>query len=247
MSVAEVLENQSSPTRLFITCEHADNVIPDRFDLSESDRELLDTHWAWDLGAGALVREIAQLEDAPAVLSRVSRLVCDPNRGLDQDNLFRTHALDQPVALNTDLDDKEIERRLELYHDGFHRVVERRLARAVARNPDLFLLSVHTFTPQLGDDVRDVEVGLLFDNYPDYIDPLADAMRERGFETAINEPYSGWEGLIYSVERHAHEHDLRYLEIEVRNDLLDTPEAIASTAEHVHSALDETVLRTPRR
>jgi predicted N-formylglutamate amidohydrolase len=244
--IAEVVENETPPTRLFVTCEHAGNHVPDSFDLEPYDHKLLETHWGWDLGAEAFTRALSTLEDAPAVLSRISRLVCDPNRGMHQDNLFRTHVHDRPVPLNDTLDEDEIEHRLETYHDGYHRVVEQRLARAVERNPDLFLLSVHTFTPELGDDVRDMEIGLLFDDYPHYIDRMADGLRDRGFETAINEPYSGWDGLIYSVERHAREHDLRYLEIEIRNDLLETDEQVAAIAREIHGALDEAVLRPPR-
>ena len=46
-----------------------------------------------------------------------------------------------------------------------------------------------------------------------------------GFLVALNEPYSGREGLIYAAERHAGTHGRRALELEVRQDLATDPSA----------------------
>ena len=54
---------------------------------------------------------------------------------------------------------------------------------------------------------------------------LLDALRRAsGATVAPNEPWSGMKGLIYSVARHGAVHQVPYLEIEVRDDLLTGPE-----------------------
>jgi len=61
------------------TCEHATNELPE-WTPEPEDRALLADHWGWDVGAADLTRALAELTGSCAVLSRFSRLVCDPNR-----------------------------------------------------------------------------------------------------------------------------------------------------------------------
>lgn len=241
----EVLENESSLSRLMLICEHASNHVPATYDISEADRARLDDHWGWDPGAEQLVRRLAELEDAPAVLSRFSRLLCDPNRRLDEEELIRTHALGTPLDLNAELDDHEIQRRLATFYHPYHETVDRRLERAVDANSEIFLLSIHTFTPQLGDERREMELGLLFDEQQPYVHDVADALRDEGFDPALNAPYSGKDGLMYSVRRHGSAHEVDHLELEVRNDLLTSAEDVEAIARPLHRALDATVLDGP--
>jgi predicted N-formylglutamate amidohydrolase len=64
-------------SRLVFTCEHASAELPEPWTWPEEDRWLVDTHWASDLGAAAFTRRVAGLMNAPAVLSRFSRLLID--------------------------------------------------------------------------------------------------------------------------------------------------------------------------
>ena len=61
----------------------------------------------------------------------------------------------------------------------------------------LSLCSIHSFTPVYRGCVRDVEVGVLFDAHDAHAEELAAALSEQGFTTALNEPYSGKDGLIW--------------------------------------------------
>ncbi len=58
-----------------------------------------------------------------------------------------------------------------------------------------------------------------------------------GFAVELNAPYSGFDGLIYSARRHGLEHGIEYLELEVRQDLIDTPAAAERVGLRIARAL----------
>lgn len=208
------LEGAAS-SAVFLTCEHASERIPHPTVWHPEDDWLAGTHWAFDLGAEAIVRALSASLDAPAVLAAFSRLVCDPNRDEHEPSLFRDVAEGRPVRLNTTLADAERLRRLDAYHRPFHGAVDRALALSAAK----VLLSVHTFTPVYEGNARAMEVGVLFDEEEELALHMARVLRDAGFVVALNEPYSGRDGLIYSAARHAAKHGRRALELEVRQDL----------------------------
>jgi predicted N-formylglutamate amidohydrolase len=210
--------------RIFLTCEHASERLPDGYAWPAADERLVGTHWAFDPGAAAITSELAERLRAPAVLSRFSRLLVDPNRPDSSDTLFRTEAEGAPVELNRVLDEAERTRRLERFHRPYHDAIHRRLGLHAAAG---IVFSVHTFTPVYEGQVRQVEVGVLFDTQDALALDAAAAIRDAGFVTALNEPYSGKAGLIYSAERHAGAHGRKALELEVRQDLAVRPEVRA--------------------
>ena len=70
-----------------IICDHASNAIPPGYGALGLPRGALDRHIAYDIGAAEVTRALAAQLGAPAVLSTYSRLVIDPNRGLDDPTL----------------------------------------------------------------------------------------------------------------------------------------------------------------
>lgn len=208
---------------VFLTCEHASERLPDGYAWPAGDERLVGTHWAFDLGAAEIVRELAEALRAPAVLSRFSRLLVDPNRPEGADTLFRAQAEGAPVELNRNLDDEERTRRLDRLHRPYHDAIHQRLPGHRAA----VLFSIHTFTPVYEGNVRQVEVGVLFDTQEELAARVARAIHAAGFVTRLNEPYSGREGLIYAAEHHAQAHGRKALELEVRQDLAVRPEVRA--------------------
>ena len=205
------------PSALVLSCEHASVRLPDGWSWPAEDRWLLEQHWSHDIGAAALTREIARAAAAPAVLAGFSRLLVDPNRPLDSDTLFRAHADDRPVHLNRHVDADDRKRR-EAYWHGYHQQVA-----AMAAGPGAeVIFAVHSFTPSYEGAARSFEIGVLFDEEEALATELAAALSPFA-STRLNEPYSGKEGLIYAADRHAREHGLRAIEIEVRQDRIIDP------------------------
>lgn len=204
---------------VLITCEHASERLPAPWAWSARDRRLVGTHWAFDLGAADLAREYAELVGAVAVLSRFTRLLADPNRPEGSPTLFREFAEGEPVELNQSIDPAEREIRLDGYYRPFHAAVDREVA--ASRAP--ILLAMHTFTPLYEGSPRTLEIGVLFDDEEALAMRMVDALAGAGLRVAPNEPYSGREGLIHVVDRHARTHARRAIEIEVRQDIAVDP------------------------
>ena len=209
----------STDAPAFLTCEHASNRFVDAFQLEGDDARLAITHWAFDPGAEEITRDLAQALDAPAVLARFSRLIVDPNRPLDAPTLFRDIADNLPILFNLELDDDERRTRIDRFYTPYHEAIGRELARS--RAPIVF--PIHTFTDDYQGERRSMEVGVLFDEEEALAEELRAALAAAGFVVAMNEPWSGKDGLIYSADRHARRHGRKALEIEARQDCAMDP------------------------
>lgn len=215
--VEVVTGGRASP--FLLTCEHASERFPEPWRLPEQDLWLKGTHWAFDLGAADLTRELAAALGATAVLSRFSRLLADPNRDEGASDLFLERAEGRGVALNQAIDLGERERRLSRLWRPYHDAVGRSVASARAE----IVLAIHSFTPVFQGEPRAVELGVLFDEEAALAERLRAALAPTGFEVRMNEPYSGRAGLIYCAKRHAVAHGRRAIELEVRQDLAVEP------------------------
>jgi len=213
-AVERVVASSASPA-LVLCCEHASQRLPDGWSWPAQDAWLLGSHWAYDLGAAELTRELAVAFGASAVLARFTRLLVDANRPVESDTLFRQKAEGRVIALNHELSDEDRARRMRYWRD-YH--IE--LDQAAQGSPARVLMAVHSFTESYHGESRDhVEVGVLFDRDDALAERVAAHIEQSGVKVRLNEPYSGKQGLIYSVDRHARASGNRAIEIEVRQDL----------------------------
>src|SRR5688572_28315095 len=102
---------------LILLCDHATNAIPESYgSLGLSDGEL-ERHIAYDIGAGSVTRHLAGKLGSPAILTRFSRLLIDPNRGLDDPTLVMRISDGAVIPGNRHLDADERERRVRRYYE----------------------------------------------------------------------------------------------------------------------------------
>lgn len=217
-----------------VSCEHASERLPAPWRWPEEDAWLRGSHWAYDPGAAELAREVASALGATAVLSRFSRLLADPNREEHDPELFRVRAEGRDVQLNRHIDAVDRERRL-----GYWRAYHDALGERIRASESPIVLSMHTFTPVYEGQVRELEIGVLFDAEEELAGRVGEAIAGAGFIVRMNEPYSGRGGLIYSAERHARAHGRRALELEVRQDLA----VLADVRQRVIRAVSAVLLR----
>src|SRR6056297_2616645 len=143
-----------------VACDHASNRVPPEtcggsLGLPEAE---MGRHIAYDVGAAGVSRHLADLLGAPAILSRFSRLVIDPNRGEDDPTLIMKLYDGTIVPRNRQIDEIERTRRLTAYYRPYHAAY----ADLAARRPDTIIVAVHSFTPRLnGRQPRPWHVGLL--------------------------------------------------------------------------------------
>ncbi len=230
----EVIVEGAGDSPIVLCCEHASNALPSAYEWGE-DRWLQNTHWAWDPGAAEVVRELARHYEARAVLANFSRLVIDPNRPLFSQTLFRDRAEGRVVHLNDGISDIERGRRVldwwKPYHDALDAVT--------GALPAKVLVSMHSFTPVYEGDVREVEIGVLFDQSEAFAMEVMRSMATTGFEVRANEPYSGRGGMMFSCYQHAADHGLEALELELRQDLLADPSTRDRIVKAIITALDD--------
>jgi predicted N-formylglutamate amidohydrolase len=243
-AAAEIVGDRHHTRRLVISCEHASNAVPEPLVTTDTDRQWLDTHWGWDIGAAQLTRELVARKSCCAVLARFSRLVCDANRDADDLTFVRRDITGVPLGFNQGVDASELQRRIDSYHTPYHALLDDCLRERVARGGDVVLFSVHSFTPVFEGQKRDMEMGILFDRYEPIAHRFAGHLRNVGFKTALNEPYSGKDGMMYAMSLHGQRHNVVYLELEVRQDLLGTPEDIVDVADRLCDALTARQVRT---
>lgn len=222
---------------LLLTCEHASNRVPAPLRTTASDRFWLHTHWAVDIGARTLTRELARRTGSSAVLARFSRLVCDANRPPGHRDFARSEVDGTVLSFNRKLDDEELRRRVGRYHQPYHEAVDAQLRAHQGQVGELLLLSIHSFTPVWNQRVRTMDVGVLASTHLDVGRRLQRELDRQGFETAFNQPYSALDGLIYAAERHGEAHGVVYLELELNQALICTPARAARVAGRIALAL----------
>lgn len=232
---------------MILTCEHASKRIPSPLRTTPSDRKWLSTHWGWDIGARTVCREVIRQTESLGLFARFSRLLADANRHPEHEHLVRCAVEGEVLSFNQNLTIEEVDRRLEKYHAPFHAAVDRAMAHRMKQDADVLLLAVHSFTPQLGDEKRTMEMGVLFDRHDPIAHRFRDELTAEGFVTALNEPYSGREGLMYSAHRHGIANDALFLELEINQAIIGTAADARAVGRALTRALDRLRFRGDRK
>lgn len=208
------------PGRWLVTCDHASNHVPDWIsggDLGICAADMA-RHIAYDVGAAGLARALAEKLGCPAVLSRFSRLVIDPNRGEDDPTLVMRLYDGTIIPANRRVDAAEVAARLDRLHRPYHAA----LARMAARQEGTVIVAIHSFTPCLkGRSPRPWQVGVLHSHLDSRLSlPLIARLRAQpDLCVGDNEPYGGHlDG--DAIARHALDKGRHNTLIEVRNDLI---------------------------
>ncbi|MFQ5775078.1 MAG: N-formylglutamate amidohydrolase [Kiloniellaceae bacterium] len=245
------LYNEAGRAPVLLLCDHASRRLPRALGtLGLSEAELL-RHVAWDIGIAEVTRALAERLDAPAVLSRFSRLIVDPNRALDDPTLIPRLSDGVIVPGNRDLSPAAVRARVERFHRPYHAAIDRMLDALAARAAAPAVVSMHSFTPVMKGFERPWHVGVLWNEDPRLPLPLMAKLRAQGLSVGDNEPYSGRDGHGYTLHVHAEPRGLAHALIEVRQDLIDTHHGAAEWAERLSGVLgavldDPAVRRTER-
>jgi len=228
---------------LLVLCDHAENRIPEDFHILGLKPEDLHRHIAFDLGAEGVAAGLAEALGAPAILSRFSRLLIDPNRGLDDPTLIMQISDGLVVPGNVDLSAAETEARLDKFYRPYHAAIDRAVERGIAAGKPPAILSIHSFTQAWKGVARPWGVSVLWDKDPRLPQPLLDGLRTiPDVEVGDNVPYSG-QLKGDTLYRHATLRGLAHALIEVRQDLILAADGQWEWAHHLARVVAE-VLRT---
>ncbi|HYD65041.1 N-formylglutamate amidohydrolase [Azospirillum sp.] len=230
--------NAQGRAPVVLVCDHASPAVPRSLDRLGLGEEQFARHIAYDIGAAEVTRLLSARFAAPAVLSGYSRLIIDLNRALEDSTAVPVVSDDVVVPGNRALDAEDTRRRVEAFFTPYHDAVAAVIAGKRAQGQVPALLSIHSFTPEMRGVQRPWHVGVLWDHDPRIPIPLIERLRADGrWVVGDNEPYSGRNTLGGTVETHATPAGLPNVLIEVRQDLIATPEGCAQWAQVLGDAL----------
>ncbi|MDB5399800.1 MAG: N-formylglutamate amidohydrolase [Rhodopila sp.] len=214
---------ETGTSDLFLTADHAGRVIPGSLKdlgVSETERQ---RHIAWDIGIAGVTERLSELLDATAVFQTYSRLVVDCNRDPSWPTAMPEVSEYTPIPGNENLSAQARQARVaEIftpYHDRIRTLLD---ARANRRT---LLVAMHSFTPSFKGESRAMQVGMLYNKDPRLALILLDLLRQEGDLTVgDNAPYAVTEDSDYGIPTHGEKRGLPHIEIEIRQDLIATPD-----------------------
>jgi predicted N-formylglutamate amidohydrolase len=205
---------------LLILCDHASNEVPPHLGSLGLPETEFRRHIAYDIGAAAVTRSLARRLDAPAILTRFSRLIIDPNRGRDDPTLVMRLSDGAVVPGNADADEAEVARRLARFYEPYDEAIVAAIERALLVGRPPAIVTVHSFTPIWRGWPRPWHVGILWDVDGRFAKPLLEGLSaDPTLVVGDNEPYDGALSGD-TIDRHATARGLANALIEIRQDLI---------------------------
>jgi predicted N-formylglutamate amidohydrolase len=242
----EFLAGRLDAPALFL-CDHASNTLPKAYGSLGLPPEQFDRHIAWDIGAADVTRALAAMFEAPAVLSRFSRLLIDPNRGADDPTLVMRISDGAIIPANAHIDDAEILRRTQQYWRPYRNAAAGQLDRMNGHGTPPAIVSIHSFTPIWRGTPRPWQIGLLWDGDARLAQALmAELEAQPDLTIGDNEPYDGaLEGdTLYDLGTMR---GIPHILIEVRQDLIATQAGAQAWAGRIALALKPALARADIR
>lgn len=230
------LINAEGDNALVLIADHASNRVPRCLQQLGLSEDVLSSHIAWDAGTANVARSLAELLDAPLLLSNYSRLVIDCNRdaGSEQSVLEASDGVQIPG--NSGLSDIHVASRIHTlftpYHDALEALLDARKNRATT------VLSIHSFSPVLRGEARPWSIGVCYGDDPRLaraLLPVLGAIAPNPI--GDNQPYSIENDIDYSLPRHAASRGLPHAMLEIRRDKIESVEGARLYAALIQTAL----------
>ncbi|UVM52932.1 N-formylglutamate amidohydrolase [Pseudomonas sp. B21-015] len=223
---AYTLSREASVHPLILVCEHASRFIPAELnDLGLSD-EAAREHIAWDIGALALAERLAEALGATLLAANYSRLLVDLNRPRHAPDSIPLQSEIYQVPGNRNLDEATREYRRHCLFKPFHARLQTLIDARVAHGRPVRVVGIHSFTPIYFGQPRPMEVGVLYGQAREYAQRVIEGLSRHPLKVVGNQPYKVDPRGDMTVPVHGDARGLDSVLIEVRNDLLRTPEDV---------------------
>ncbi|NMM47462.1 N-formylglutamate amidohydrolase [Marinigracilibium pacificum] len=206
-----------SGIKVILTCEHGGYEIPEPFkNKLEIPTEILSGHRGWDPGAYMIASEIEKATQYPMIFSIYSRLLVDLNRSVGNPELFSEYSHEFSKQVKQEI--------LSDYYFPYRRRVEEYMSRLIDDNSIIIHLGIHTFNTILNNEVRDFDIGLLYDetrileNKACYFLRKSILKYDDSLKIKYNAPYKGTDdGLTTYFRSHFPPENYLGIEIEINN------------------------------
>jgi predicted N-formylglutamate amidohydrolase len=229
---------------LILLCDHARNALPREYGSLGLPAGEFERHIAYDIGAEGVTKRLAERLGATALTTCYSRLLIDPNRGLEDPTLIMKLSDGAVVPGNRDIDLAERQRRIDRYYLPYHAAITAEIDALIAMGVRPILVSLHSFTPFWKAFARPWHAGILWDRdgrLPHLL--LEGLQRDTALVIGDNEPYHGaLEG--DTLNTHGTRRGLAHALIEIRQDLIAHQSGVDEWAERLALIL-EPVMKDP--
>lgn len=226
-----IRENSTHP--LILVCEHASRYIPDALNNLGLDDTAAREHIAWDIGALELAEQLSEKIGATLLSANYSRLLIDLNRPRHAPDSIPAQSEIYQVPGNRELDEATREYRRQCLFKPFHTRLQQLIDERLAEGRPVRVVGIHSFTPVYYGQPRELEVGVLFGQAKAYAQRLLDGLDRHPLKVAGNQPYKIDPLGDMTVPVHGDARGLESVLIEVRNDLLRSPEAVTRWANYL--------------
>ncbi|MGG7554537.1 N-formylglutamate amidohydrolase [Pseudomonas sp. ES3] len=230
---AYTLSREASEHPLILVCEHASRFIPDGLNDLGLSEEAAREHIAWDIGALALAEGLAEALGATLLAANYSRLLIDLNRPRHAPDSIPLQSEIYQVPGNRDLDEATREYRRHCLFKPFHACLQTLIDARVEQNKPVRVVGIHSFTPIYYGQPRSLEVGVLYGQATEYAQRMIDGLSRHPLKVAGNQPYKVNPLGDMTVPVHGDARGLDSVLIEVRNDLLRTPEDVSRWTDYL--------------
>lgn len=212
---------------LVITCEHGGNKIPKAYtSLFDKHQELLNSHRGWDIGALKVYQSLLGLEPVFNAYSETSRLLVELNRSVHHTNLFSI--VTKPLSKTAK---QEI---LSEHYFPYRNRVKEELKQLIETKKQVVHISVHSFIPELNGEIRNADIGLLYDSRLKHESAFAaqfknEILKVSNYRVRMNYPYLGKADGFTTYLRKKLGINYIGIELELKNDLLANDNELNNT------------------
>jgi len=174
-----------------------------------------------------VAEHLSALQNSALISQKISRLVYDCNRPPESPQAIRADSEIYHIPGNADLGEAERTARVTHIYQPFRQALARHLDQHAPRA----LVTIHSFTPVYNGKPRAVEIGILHDSDPRMADAMLEAARQNpSYMVGRNQPYGPEDGVTHTLTEHALPRGMLNVMIEIRNDLIATPESQQAVA-----------------
>lgn len=237
-----IVQNPGARSPYLLVGDHAGVAIPRTLGDLGLPPEAFLRHIAVDIGICGLGPLLADRLGACFISQHYSRLVIDCNRDPARADAIAEVSDGTDIPANLGLTPADRQARIEAIFQPYHARIATELDWRAAQGLPTVMIALHSFTPVMRAFARPWRYGVLHLPGSAFSDAALAALREAFGDDLVgdNEPYR-MDDIDFTVPHHAIARGLDYLELEVRQDLLETPEGQAEVAAAIAPVLERLV------
>jgi predicted N-formylglutamate amidohydrolase len=198
----------------------------------------LERHIAWDIGAAALAKRLADALDAFLIIQTYSRLAIDCNRPPHSPSSIAPISESTPIPGNQHVGPADADARRRQIFQPYHDRVSAELDARNVLGRSTILVALHSFTPEFKGENRPWDIGVLYNRDAQLARILLALFRgESGLVVGDNQPYSVSDETDYTIPIHGERRSIPHVELEIRQDLLADESGQMACAQRLVRAL----------